>query len=96
MTCCRLWSLGDHRQHTEMHYVGCAKSKQMEPDKLQKPIRRGLHEIANHCPELLHYDPQNTNQILAKPKGITFIQVLTHDSNVPCFFLETLYCSALW
>ena len=29
-------------------------------------------------------------------KGIKFIQVLTHDSNVPCFFLETLYCSALW
>ena len=24
---CRLWSLGNHRQHAEMHYVGFAKIK---------------------------------------------------------------------
>ena len=29
-------------------------------------------------------------------KGIKFIQVLIYDPNVPCFFLETLYCSPLW
>ena len=27
VTGCRLWLLGDHRQPTEMHYVGCAKIK---------------------------------------------------------------------
>ena len=25
MTGCRLWLLGNHRQHTELHYVGGAK-----------------------------------------------------------------------
>ena len=27
VTSYRLWSLGDHRQHTEMHYVDWAKMK---------------------------------------------------------------------
>ena len=27
VTGCRLWSPNDHRRHTEMHYVGCAKIK---------------------------------------------------------------------
>ena len=30
VTGCHLWSLGNHRQHrqhTELHYVGCAKIK---------------------------------------------------------------------
>ena len=25
VTGCRLWQLGNHRQHNEMHYIDCAK-----------------------------------------------------------------------
>ena len=51
-----------------------------------------VKSIETHVCALL---PLN-NSAVGSVKGIRFIQVLTHDSNVPCFFLETLYCSALW
>ena len=34
---CCLWSLGDHRQQTEMYYVGCAKTKKTEPKPMSSP-----------------------------------------------------------
>ena len=41
-TGCRLWSLGDHKQHTEMHYIGCTKIKtnenRMETERMSSPI----------------------------------------------------------
>ena len=36
-TGCRLWSLGDHWQQTEMYYVGCAKTKKTEPKPMSSP-----------------------------------------------------------
>ena len=45
-TGCRLWSLGDHRQETEMYYVGCAKTKKRNPNRFHHPIINQLN--TNH------------------------------------------------
>ena len=37
VTGCRLSLLGDHRRQTELHYLGWAKNKQMEPKPMPSP-----------------------------------------------------------